>query len=442
MRATRVLGLFILALMLTVAADNAQPGQPGVKTQPQIKPGGPGVGGVPKVPVDPGKNPIPMVPVGGGAADPKNPGTTSGSTPGKAPLPEKKKDNVKWPEKINGKTVEDCIKEMRTNPDPVVRESAVRTLPLFGPVSREKGWDNLLYAMTRDPDINVKMTALSVAPSVVIGFAEAVDQVLMDGTKAIVNYLDSDSVHIKYDAVQAVMACGPYIKTAQPQVVPKLSFRMREPSSYIVRRAAVAALAVIGQGIPPGPETGKGLDPDQMCVTNLLEVMQKDVCVVVRKEAVSGLIAMGPVAQAQQKQWKTVLENLLKPGAEKDKSMQIWIRVLIIHNDPNGLKGNEAHLNAIAEGLKSQDDGVQVECCQALGTIGEDAKTKLQGILDLIADPTEKPEVVAAAITATLGMKSQSAISLPVVQKATMHVNPDVARIAREAVDILMGKKK
>ena len=88
------------------------------------------------------------------------------------------------------------------------------------------------------------------------------------------------------------------------------------------------------------------------------------------------------MASSQQKAWRAALDNVFKPGTEKDKSIQMWVRVLILRNDPGGVKGNEAHLNAIGELLQSKDAPVQVEACQAIGVLGEEAKAKLQGLLD------------------------------------------------------------
>jgi HEAT repeat protein len=445
MRAARVFGLLILALVLVALTVTDVPAQiPGVKVQPGIKPGLPPVPPVvPKVPMNPGKNPIPVPP--GGSPAPQ-PGTSPGTSPGVAPpggAPEKKRDRGKWPEKINDKTVDDCVREMRSNSDPAVRESAVRTLPLYGPVGRDKGAENLIYAMTKDQDINVRVAAVGVAPTVLLAYADGPDQPLMDGLTAIMNLLDSESIHLRQEAVMAVAACGPYMKQAKPGVVSKLVFRTRESSSYQLRRAAVAALAILGQGVAPTMEGGKGLDPDTGAVNALLDVLRSDNCALVRREAVNGLIAMGPVAQSQQKQWRTALDNVFKPGTEKDKGVQLWVRVLIIRNDPAGLKGNEGHLNAIADMLQSKEAPVQVDACQALGVLGEDAKTKLQGLIDLINTPTEEPVVVAAAMMAAAQMKSQAAIVMPVLQqKGLNHLNQDVRKVAQEAIELLNGRKK
>ena len=448
MSVARFLGLFALALAVAVVSSESGSAQlpPGVKLPPQIKPGGQ-PGGVPGVPPGiPGKNPGPFPPPGPGPL-PGQPGAQPGVQPGTAPggvaggggaPAAKKRDLGKWPKDINGKTVDDCVKEMRSNSDPAVRESAVRTLPLYGPVGRDKGADNLVYALTRDPDLNVKLAAMSVAPTVLLYYADGPDQPLSDGLAGIMRLLDNESSHVRLEAVVACQAVGPYMKREQPGVVSKLTFRARDNGSWQLRRAAAAALATIGQGAPPTEEGGKGLDPDKAVVSALLDVMRGDNCALVRRAAISGLIAVGPVAASQQNEWKRAVDHVFRTGAEKDKINLVWARVLVLRNSPSGLKGNEAHLNAVAEALAAADPGLRIEACRALGTLGEEAKTKLQGLLDLIQDPKQPAEVVAAAMIAVTTMKSQDQIIMPALQKAAVtHLNPEVQKVAREAITAL-----
>src|SRR5439155_4691014 len=160
----------------------------------QIKPGAPPVGpGMPKPPTTPGTGKTP----GTGTPSPTQPGnppTTPGvpsTTPGGPGAPAAKKDDVKWPKEINGKTVEVIVKEMRTASDPAVREAAVRTLPLFGPKGREHGADDLVLVMTRDSDWNVRLAGLSIAPTVPFAYATGAYTPLANGVSAIMTVLVS-----------------------------------------------------------------------------------------------------------------------------------------------------------------------------------------------------------------------------------------------------------
>ena len=106
------LGLLVAALGITITAGSALPQ---VKLPPQVKPGMPPP--LPKPgppPVDPGKgkNPMPPAPAPG---TPSGPGTPS--MPGAA-KPGEKKEEIKWPDKVSGKTLAEVIKEMKSNSDP------------------------------------------------------------------------------------------------------------------------------------------------------------------------------------------------------------------------------------------------------------------------------------------------------------------------------------
>ena len=450
MSVARLLGLSALAVGLTVVASQSGSAQPGVKIPPQIKPGMPPAGIPGGQPGVPGKNPgtIPGVPPG------KTPGVPPGTPPGSSPgspstppgFPGKQRDPAnlaKWPKDINGRTLEECVKEMRSNNDPAVRESAVRTLPLYGPLARDKGAENLIYALTRDQDFNVRMTAMSVAPAVLLGLndLERIDQPLVEGLAAIVKYLDHSSSHVQHDAVMACAAVGPFLIRQQPGAVGKLSLRAKEQSSWQLRRAAVGALASIGRGFPPSAEGERGLDPDVGVVKTLLDVMARDNCHLVRRAAIEGLIAVGPVAPSQQNDWRKAVDNVFKVGHEKDKVNLLWVRVLILRNDPNDPKGDVAHLNAVGETLKSDDPIMRGEGCKALSVLGEEGKTKLQGLLDLIRDTKQPPEVTAVAIMAATTMKSQAAVIMPVFQNtAQTHPNLDIQKVARDAMAALQKK--
>ncbi|HKB04380.1 MAG TPA: HEAT repeat domain-containing protein [Gemmataceae bacterium] len=441
MTAPRLLGLFLMAaLIAALAAVTAAPAQ--VKLPIQIKPGFPPTGpAMPKAPPTIPSTPVPKTPT----PSPGTPSSPSGfpsipSVSGPAG-PAAKKDDAKWPKEINGKTVETVVKEMRSASDPAVREAAVRTLPLFGPKGREFGGNELVEAMTRDSDWNVRLAALSVSPTVLFGFATSQDAPLAGGVSAIMSMLSSEHMHVRFDAVGAANAFGVYMRNATSgKVVTVLTSRARESTSWQMRRAAAAALGSVGQGVQRSEAPDDREPPDQQTVGALLDILRQDNCAMVRREAVMSLIALGTVSAAQQKKWRADLDSVL--AREKDKSVLLWTRTCILENDPNGVKGNEQHLDAVAKVLQAPETAGKVEACQAIAIIGEDAKSKLQDLIDLMNNPKEEPVVVVAAIAAVSTMKSQAKISLPIVDRFKFSPNEDIRRMANEASDILSGRKK
>jgi HEAT repeat protein len=404
----------------------------------------------PPVTPGPGKPPTPGSP---SPTPSQPPGTTPGGTPGfpqpgapSAPgAPAAKKDDQKWPKEINGKSAEVIVKEMRTASDPAVREAAVRTLPLFGPKGREFGASELVEAMTRDSDWNVRLAAIEMAPTVLFAYATGPDVPLSNGVNGIMSLLNSEHMPARFASIAAAGAIGPYMRHATSgKVVATLTSRAKEGGSWQMRRAAAAALGAVGIGALKleTPDPADRESPDQLAVNALLDILKQDNCAVVRREAVNSLIAVGVVSAAQQKKWRADLDTVL--GREKDKSVLLWTRTCILANDPNGLKGNELILDAIARVLQAPEPAGRVEACQAIALLGEKITVgKLDDLLNLINNPKEEPIVVAAAIGAVSTMKSQAKITLPLMDQLKLtHPNEDVRKIAAEASDILAGRKK
>jgi HEAT repeat protein len=433
MSALRFVGLFLTALSLTVVAASAQ-------VQPPIKPPAPKPGDPPKKP--PGKPGDPKNPPGKG--DPKLPPIVI-APPG-AKQPAKKKDETKWPDKVNGKTVDVIVKEMKASPDPGVREAAVRALPQFGPKGRDAGGDDLVEVMTKDPDWSVRLAALHVAPTVLFGYLALTegmpDKALFDGLNAMINALNSSHMNVRYEALAAVASIGPYIRIASNnKVVPVIVSRCKEPTSWHIRRAGAACLGQVGVGMPKDEETEDRFYPDQPSVDALLDILRNDQCSAVRREALNSLVLLGTVQPSEQKRWRAALDAVL--ARDKDKAVQLWARVAILANDPAGVKGNEAHMNAVAVVLQAPEAAGRLEACQAFALLGDDASGKLQELLNLVQKKDEEPAVVAAGLMALASMKSQAKITLPTVEQIKMnHPNAEVKRVAGEASEILRGLKK
>ncbi len=296
--------------------------------------------------------------------------------------------------------------------------------------------------MTKDLDWSVRLAAIDVAPAVLLGYATEPDAPLANGLNAIYSMLNSEHPNIRLEAVAAVAECGPYFRTFKPEILQRLDSRARDQSSWQMRRGAVASIGRVGQGQPSQADPDKKDPPDNFAVKSLLKVLRSDPSAAVRREVVNSLLGIGPVATSMQKTWKTTLEGVISQSFEKDKSTRLWVHVLLIRNDPDGLKGNKEHLEAIAKHLKLSEAGGRLEGCQALGYLGEDASSKLQDLIDVINKDTV-PDVLAAAIVAVTAMPKEAATTLPILQRvSTTHPNLDVRAYAREAIKALTTVKK
>ena len=357
------------------------------------------------------------------------------------PRPADKKDDVKWPDKVGGRTVQEVVKEMRGNSDPAVREGAVRALPAFGPKGREFGGQELVDAMTKDPDWNVRAAALEAGPAVLYFQAKSPDSILNSGVTTMVKSMGSSQLGIRVTAIVAVGSIGSYMRMLYPNVINELRTQVKESTSWQLRKVAVAAVASVGQGLPLSEEGDQRDPPDTGAVFLLLDILRNDNCAIVRRDAVNALTALGPVQGGQQKKWRSDLDQILK--SEKDKSIVLWTRVCILRNDPAGVTGNPTHLDVVAKTLEVPEAQGRLEACQALGLLGEEAKSKLQDLLDVIQNDKEEPPVVAAAIMAASTMKSQVKIIQPILQNVTTtHKNADVRKVAQEGIEYVTGRKK
>lgn len=448
MKTMRMLSLstgLVLAGFTNVHAQLPKVGQP-----VQIKPGGDGAGKQPAIPgVDPVKNQIPNPKNGNQPGQPaaggNGQGAVNGQLPGNFQQPNPgvgfqpgmtggplAKELDSGPKEIGNKTLQMWINELKTSKDAAVRENAVRVIPLFGPAGVIRASEQLLITMRTDSDLNVKLAAMSIAPLMI--YDPSIDPVCNDRLDFVIRMLDSESLPVRYDATLAITGIGPVAKKA----VPRLLARSTETSSWQVRKAAAAALGSVGRGIDNPANPAGRIDPVEAAVNGLLKQSTNDSSLAVRKEALTSLILIGPVAQVQQKVWRTTLDGILK--SEKDRSILGLTRVAILKNDPAGVKGNDPLLTAIISQLLSPDVLARSEACQAIGMIGEPANKAAQDLLDVITNPKEDNSVVAAAIIAVSSMRSKTALIGPVLRKvAASHKSDDVKAYANEGIRVMEG---
>ena len=181
----------------------------------------------------------------GKPSSPAKPGNQKGTEP-KSKLPKlppaasTKDDGTKWSTIVNGKDLKQTVKDIRHHPDPAVREASIRALPFFGPIGRAEGADDLVEAMTKDLDWNVRLAAIDVAPTELLGFAKVADFMLAKGLNAIYSMLSYSQYQARMAAIVAIGNVGPYMRLAEPRVISSLS--------SLAARSKVLAYAASGGG--------------------------------------------------------------------------------------------------------------------------------------------------------------------------------------------------
>jgi hypothetical protein len=359
---------------------------------------------------------------------------------------DKDKDPKKfeWPTEVLGKKLDYWVKEASKSPDPSNREAALRILPQFGPDARKTAGPVLLSAMTKDTDINVRLTALATVP--LLGFDDANIEA---GLNAMVALLKPSNLHDRFtrmEAVSALAACGPVANRAS--AIPTLvEFTCKDPASWQLRKAAAAALASIGQPVMEmeTPKAGKegpaakgkespkaklshGKGPDSQAIKGLIKMLSplNEHSHEVRRQVITSMRSLGP--PHDEAGWKEYRAALQAAQKDPDQSVSLWARVAYIEASLEPIKGADLNLRFLVDSLKTSDPAKRIEIMTAIGALGDTASNQV--IDEFIALATSipkdaKPESIKGedlmltltAIRAIGNMPSQMEKSMPVLDK-------------------------
>ena len=392
-------------------------------------------------------------------------GIGSAELSGQAPKTDPKKDpkgklineepmKPEWPKKILGKNLDQWVNQMvRANQsDASMRDHAIRTIPLFGPDARKAASKNLIQVLTNDPDINVKLTAIQMAP--IIGFD---DRDMDDGLNSLVAFIrqgSGASNHTRYEVTMALGNCGPIAKRA---IEPLAGWTLKDFSSWQNRKAAAWALGRLGQPtpLPPAPNAKQGAPvqmgpPDVRAIVALSKTLSDDFSYQVRREAVQSLLMLGP--PHSEVAWKELRLSLTKAFKDSDIATRIWAHVTFIRTEQDLIKDNDANLQAVIKYCGHEEPGIRLEAVQALGTIGNEAKSAV-GLLEALAkDPTlakidekemtpserDKLTIAATAIWSLGQMTAEHSRLVPLLTDLQRHPIKFIADAAKSAYENLV----
>jgi HEAT repeat protein len=359
---------------------------------------------------------------------------------GTPPEPPKPKE-FEWPTEVAGKTVKDVIKAL-SDPDPMVRESALRTLPLFGPpafkvvdkTKRSVVAQRILEMMQpgakpKENDPGVRFAAFATAAT--LGFDRDADT--QEAVRILRVAIDASVAGgpTRHHAVQTLAAFGHKAVAAVPTVVGPPAY----DSAYETRRSVAATLGRIGFNEFSGPS-----HPALKCLT---EVLFYDPCVAVRAEAMQSVVVLGPPLAPREKDKASIpLRDIKDPrdipkvdekavaeyvlaikrrigtakgsrDLEPDNVVDVWARLALIRLDPREL--NDENLTALARHVSGTDAAAKVQALQAFALLGEQSAKKLKDIAGALSDPD--PAVVTAAATALASMGPAAAPAIPDLEK-------------------------
>ncbi len=321
---------------------------------------------------------------------------------------------LKWPTELGGKTIAGWLKDV-TDPDPAVREFALKTLPNFGPENIRKPAGKLLLArMTAERDPGVRITVFNTAA--VIGFETTNDEkeaIRVLAETANTGYPGGLS---RLHAIQTLGLIGQKAEGAVPYLVgpPCLD------PAYETRRSVANALARIGYS-----DTG---GPNMKALSALAGTLARDVSAAVRMEALQSLVVLGPPWAAVRKiDDKTppkfdpvgskvvadAMRNRVGLGKgkalETDRQLEIWCRVVLMRFDEKEI--NDVNLGAISRYIDPKGElGPKLQALQALALFGENAGSQVDAVVRVLDDNDALVMNTALGTLAGMGVKAQGAI--------------------------------
>jgi hypothetical protein len=350
---------------------------------------------------------------------------------------------IEWPKSIQGKNLDAWVKEISAK-DASTREAAIRVLPLFGPDARKATSLILLNTIkSATEDVSVRMAAIEVVP--LLGLEKSELDAGLDAMVSIIKPGSGFDRHFRMGTVAALGSCGPIARRAIPVIA---TGALRDTGSWQMRKVAAFALGRLG--LPMKEDEG----PDIKAVDPLSEALNLgDSSHLVRKEIINSLLVLGP--PHVEASWKKERESLSKAMRDTDHVVAIWAHVVFIRTEQQLIKRDDKNLDAVARYLTNPDIALRIEALQALGTLGNEAKTRWQDIASICKDSADavakadkekvRGEDLALATTclwALSRMPDETGKILPIVDGLKRHSHKAIENAAEEAYKILTQDPK
>jgi hypothetical protein len=352
----------------------------------------------------------------------------------KKPEPPKKPEGPKldYPKEILGKNLDAWVRDMHVSnqADPSIRELAIKTVPLFGPSCRKVASSNLLFALTKDPDYSVRLTALGMVPA--IGFEGSAD--IDAGMKAMIDMATrSQQNHTRYEALVALSNCGIVARRAVPGI---LQFAVNDSTSWQIRKAAVYALGRIDFD-----EERKGPAAETLTALIGRATYGREPAALVRREAVQSILILTPPVPSTQA-LRELRKALIDCKKDPDKSVGIWARVCLMRLETDRVKANDPNLRELLAMFKNPDLMVRIEAIQGIGTMGSEVKVAVPELINVV-DHDDDLTCKVNGIWALSQMGASAEELIPYLEKLKKTHGEDIIRkAAEEALSTLTGKKE
>ena len=407
----------------------------------------PTVGSFPKV-SPPTITPTPT-PVVAPMPTPAPPPTTVKTGPDKTPdppMPEAKLDPSKYdpsnpenyPDSYLGRPLSEYIADI-SNPDPAIREFALRTLPKFGPNAKAPATHLVLLHMAKEKerDPSVRAAAFEAVGAFALFNKEPGLDSERDTSEAIRLLCKAvdEQRGTRLHAIQTLAKFGYRAESAVTYITSR-ELTETEPA-YQTRQAVAATLGYIG--------ANKDKVPSTKALHSLADTLIRDKSAAVRLAAYQSLVLLGPPllpgskvvpdkelpidTKAMALLAKPIKNRLLpfkkefvgsketdSPTGlmERDKQVEIFTRFTLMRFDRKEV--NDENLKGISKYVhEGVDSGPKMQALYALGMMGELAGSQLDNMVPALEDVD--PQVVVMGVSALMGLGKAAGPALPFLKK-------------------------
>jgi HEAT repeat protein len=380
------------------------------------------------------------------AAQPPPSGTQAQPQPGMPAVGAPKAPE--WPKTLGGRTAADWVAEFH-NPDPTLRENAVKVLPAFGPDVRKVATKPLI-GLIDDPDPGVRVNAILVLAT--IGFGPDQREEARAAAAALASAINKTAPGsvIRLHAARALATLG----TEAVSAVPTLA-RIAEDPSWETRAAVATALGRLGAPVyglvkdpnPAKPPVPKH-KPNRDAMDKLAKTLLADKSGTVRMEAVQGLLQIGPPYVEDPNKYGEAIEPYVKivtarlktdAQSEREPAVRVWLLTLHAMYDDRTM---DPTVDKLAGYLQEKDPELRVQSLNALTLIGPRAKGALPQVRECLK-AAELP-VVTNAVEAMLaiGEEHRTTAILEIERQMNATPNKDLRAFYESVAKALRAGKK
>jgi hypothetical protein len=322
--------------------------------------------------------------------------------------------------KVGGKNFDEWAKDLR-NSDPAIVENAIRTVVLYGDLAKGEALE-IIVAKLNPRKYNNLDTSIKVNVLIAIGIIGVDSTTSDDAVDALIRALTDEQAIVRFHAALTLGAIG----HDGAKATDKLLLKMKDPSTWEVRKACARALASVAT---PFKETKF---PESRVIEGLRHRAFWDPCFQVRLEALQSLIVLGPPGGTPTEQGRFIdsLKTIAKREyfnrdrkEKEDKTVRLWADVAVMRMERAVVKekekfqkGHAKRLDDIGNRLTDPILGVKCQAARAIGQMGPYAKSQVERLADILGEEKD-PIMIGWTVWALANIGKAAKPAIPALEK-------------------------